>query len=375
MAMLIHIVGCVGGREELMTLESARLIRSGKPIVLMDGCEELGKILELEGLEFLLLSKQGGKFNDLTEIMTLREKFEEIVLVVPQRPAVFLNENAFFKKPGLEVRAYVALGAEEASVVGTNTTLEDLINIIFKLRAPDGCPWDREQSHETLQTALLEETYEVLEAIQEKNYKMLEEELGDLLLQIAFHAVLAEEQNAFRHQDVVRGIIEKMVRRHPHVFSDAEAGDTEAVLRKWEELKREEKPERAKSAMAGLTKGMPGLLMADKMQRRAARVGFDWDDISQVRAKVMEEFKELQEAAEEDYLEETGDLLFAVVNLARFLGVDAEAAINFTNRKFKKRFQYIENRVELKQKSLQECSLAELDLYWEEAKALERRRI
>ncbi len=246
----------------------------------------------------------------------------------------------------------------------------ELIKLVKDLRAPNGCPWDKEQTHETLQTALLEETYELLEAMQSKSVEGMCEELGDLLLQIAFHTVLAEEEGFFNYHDVINGIIEKMVRRHPHVFSDGQATTSREVLKSWEEIKLEEKDIENNSMMDNIPAILPALLQADKIQRKAARVGFDWDDIEQVWDKVYEELDELRDAREDQFLNELGDVLFAVVNLARFLQVDAESALISTIRKFKRRFRYIEENIAEQDKNFDDFTLDELDQLWNQAKQL-----
>ncbi len=249
-----------------------------------------------------------------------------------------------------------------------NNRFEDLIDIVKKLRGPNGCPWDKEQNHMSLQTALLEEAYEVLETIQTDNKEDMCEELGDLLLQIAFHSVLADEKYYFNHRDVINGIIKKMIRRHPHVFANATVKDTKEVLQSWEEIKQKEKGNAKKSIVDNIPKVLPALLQADKIQRKAARVGFDWDKIEDVWEKVYEELDELEEANQDYYLDELGDVLFAVVNLARFLHVDAESALISTINKFKRRFQYIERKVASSGKSFSDYSLNELDNFWNLAK-------
>jgi len=245
---------------------------------------------------------------------------------------------------------------------------EDLIRIVKRLRGPNGCPWDKEQDHKSLQTALLEESYEVLETIQSGNMEEMCEELGDLLLQVAFHAVLADENYYFNYRDVINGIIKKMIRRHPHVFADASVNDSTDVLRAWEEIKLEEKGDQQKSIVDNIPEILPALLQADKIQRKAARVGFDWEDINDVWQKVYEELQELKEADKDQYLDELGDVLFAVVNLARFLKVDAESALISTIHKFKRRFQFIEKQIEMNKKKFNDYTLSELDEFWELAK-------
>ena len=250
-------------------------------------------------------------------------------------------------------------------------TLEPLVDIMATLRSPGGCPWDVLQSHESLRRNLIEEVYEVIEAIDLKDSELLCEELGDLLLQIVFHARMAEESGDFSMQDVVDGIVEKLVRRHPHVFGDISLDDAAAVITSWDNIKKEEKKER-KSVLDGVPKDLPALMRAYKLQHKASKVGFDWDSAAPVWEKIAEEIEELKEAVakecEMEIEEELGDVLFSVVNLSRFLHVDAEVALNGTNRKFHTRFLTVERLVKTSGRSWKDFSLAELDEFWNVAK-------
>lgn len=253
--------------------------------------------------------------------------------------------------------------------------LNPLTDVIKTLRSPGGCPWDIVQTHESLRRNLIEECYEVIEAIEAKDSRGLCEELGDLLTQIVFHARMAEEKGFFNMQDVVDGITEKLVRRHPHVFGDISVADAAEVMVNWEAIKKKEKPER-KSAIDGIPIQLPALIYAEKVQRKAAKVGFDWDEIAPVWDKCAEEFAELREAAAErdaDRMEdEFGDLVFAIVNLARFLKVDPEMALRRANKKFSRRFKEVEKKVMDSGKDWSEYDLPQLDKFWEEVKSLER---
>lgn len=247
-----------------------------------------------------------------------------------------------------------------------------LLNIIRRLREPDGCPWDREQTHQSLKTCLLEETYEVLEAIENESDAGLCDELGDLLLQVVFHAQIAAEEGRFTIEDVLASINRKMIRRHPHVFGDAQATDSQAVLTQWEIIKANEKSQGKESRIMKINNNLPALLLAQKAQAKAARVGFDWSDISGPWAKVEEELSELKNAASQtEKGEELGDLLFAVVNLSRHLGIDAEDAMRQSVRKFIARFDYIEDRLQKQGRSWEETTLEEMDRLWDEAKSKE----
>ena len=216
-------------------------------------------------------------------------------------------------------------------------------DVVAHLRAPDGCPWDREQTHQTLRTHLLEETYEVLDALDADDMAKLREELGDLLLQILLHAQIAVEDGDFKLIDTVQDVIAKLVRRHPHVFAGETVQDSAEVLRHWEQIKRQERGERFASLLSGVSRALPSLSQALEMQRRAARVGFDWDSIEPVEAKVAEELDEFRQAPDpERRSAEFGDLLFSLVNLARWHAIDPESALREANGRFARRFESIE---------------------------------
>ncbi len=250
---------------------------------------------------------------------------------------------------------------------------ERLVQIMARLRAEDGCPWDREQTHDSLRQYLLEETYEVLEAIEEGNPNELCIELGDLLLQVVFHAQISSEEGTFDIGDVVDSITEKLIRRHPHVFGDVQIRTAEEQTQHWERLKQSEGKE---SAVQGVPRELPALQRAHRVQQKAAAVGFDWEAIEPVWEKVLEEFGELQaewQAQDRGRIEEEfGDLLFALVNLGRFLSVNAEDALRATTDKFLRRFQEVEARIKAQGRRLQDCSLDELDAVWEDIKSGEK---
>ncbi len=252
------------------------------------------------------------------------------------------------------------------------SNFERLVDLMARLRAPSGCPWDKEQTPQSLKPYLIEEVYEVLEAIDRNDDGEIKEELGDLLLQIVFHAQIAREENRFTIDDVAAAIADKLVRRHPHVFGDAEADTPDEVLKNWEAIKAGEKSDQKTSLLDGVPRYLPALLRACSLQERAARVGFEWDHISDVVQKVREETEELMHArasgASERIREEFGDLLFALVNLARFLQICPEDALTQTNRKFQTRFQHIETELSRQGKTPQEATLEEMDVLWEAAK-------
>ncbi len=250
---------------------------------------------------------------------------------------------------------------------------ETFQEIIAHLRAPDGCPWDRKQTHQSLRQHLLEETYEAIEAIDENDPAKMVEEFGDVLLQIFLHAQIGYEAGEYRLADVVKGISDKIIRRHPHVFGEVLVDGVGEVLTNWEAIKKEERKKSGaseKGILDGLPRALPGLQLALEYQDRAARVGFDWPEVEGVLDKIREEIDEVRRAETPDELAgELGDLFFALVNLARWKKVDAEAALHKTNLKFKRRFGHIEKRARELGRALPEMSLDEMDALWNEAKS------
>jgi nucleoside triphosphate diphosphatase len=288
---------------------------------------------------------------------------------------------------------------------------ERAVSIMARLRSPGGCPWDREQTFDSIKPYTLEETYEVLEAIDNRDWQELPGELGDLLLQVLFYAQMAEEEGKFSIADVLARLTNKLVDRHPHVFGDVKAETSAEVLRNWEALKAEEKKKRLESGggatgeskpesvLAGISHAMPALLEAYKLSSRASNVGFDWPNIEGIFAKLAEETRELREQLKEfpapgpqphgrgvagagrqlipDDLQqrleaEVGDLFFVLVNLARYLSLDPESALKKTNRKFKRRFQWMEEQLRSSGRTPQQASMDEMDALWEQAKQQER---
>lgn len=246
--------------------------------------------------------------------------------------------------------------------------LEELISIIRKLRAPDGCPWDREQTHYSLRPNMIEEAYEAVDAIDDNDMKHLKEELGDVLLQVVLHSQIASEEGAFDIEDVAQELNKKLIHRHPHIFGNAKIDNSDDVLQAWDKLKAEEKTHR-KSAMDGISRSQAALISAQKISKKAVKQGFEWPDEETLYDCIKSEFQEFKQAKENgDKLnmeEEFGDILFAVVNLARWNKIDAEQALLKANKKFEKRFRKME---ELAEKPLTEYSLDEYDKLWQQAK-------
>jgi len=255
------------------------------------------------------------------------------------------------------------------------TSFESFAEIVAHLRAPDGCPWDREQTHETLRKHLLEEAYEAISAIDSGNFADMREEFGDLLLQIVLQSQIANEEGQFNINQVVQGISSKLVRRHPHVFGDLELDGVDGVLTNWEKLKEAERKDKAqdeKGLLDGVPMILPALSQAQEYQDRAARVGFDWPEIDGVLDKIAEEMEEIKKAETDfELASEIGDLLFVLVNFARWKHVDAESALRGTNMKFKKRFGYVEQGAKKQERNLSDLSLDEMEVLWQDAKGKE----
>jgi MazG family protein len=292
-------------------------------------------------------------------------------------------------------RAHIAINARDRTA---GKWFEKLVALQARLRGPHGCPWDGEQTHRTLRKYLIEETYEVLDAMDSGDPRKFSEELGDLLLQVVFHAILAEETRSFTISDIIETVHTKMVRRHPHVFGDVDAGTSAAVLKNWEQIKVEERAqERARKGVAnpeatkagavgesivgGVPRSLPAVLEAYQLTRRASRVGFDWEDLAGIFEKLDEEKREIESTLERSahpkgsqprpnahLEEEVGDLLFAGVNVARFLGVDPEIALKAANRKFKQRFQWMESAAAKEGKPFADLPRGRMEELWDKAK-------
>lgn len=257
----------------------------------------------------------------------------------------------------------------------TRYTYEDFLSIMKLLRMPDGCPWDREQTHKSIRKNLIEETYEVIEAIDNADDKLMREELGDLLMQIVFHATIAEEEGAFTMADVVHDVSEKLVRRHPHIFADVSAENSDDVLKNWDAIKATEK-KRVSSAdkMKAIPPSLPALMRADKISARAAKDDFDFPTLESAIGKIEEEMQEVKDArTKEEVFEEVGDLIFSVVHYARKLGVDPEEALHFASDKFVSRYTQMEQKMEENGTKMENCDLGTKEFYWKMVKTNKKR--
>ncbi|WP_022852015.1 nucleoside triphosphate pyrophosphohydrolase [Limisalsivibrio acetivorans] len=256
-----------------------------------------------------------------------------------------------------------------------NSSYERLVEIVKKLRSPEGCPWDREQNLYSIKEHFLEEAYELLEALDNEDIEHVREELGDVAFHVVFHGVMAEEEGKFSLEEALDLVSEKLVRRHPHVFGDAAVNNSEEVVESWEKIKAEEKKNSRKSVLDGVPATLPTLPTARKLQEKARKVGFDWDSKAQCMDKVNEEFGEFTEAvlngSREEIEHELGDILFALVNISRFLDVDSDEALRKCNSRFVSRFDYIGKRLKEKGMAYEEASLEEMEELWQEAKKTE----
>lgn len=288
------------------------------------------------------------------------------------RGSTVFSTTSRFGKLAHNLRIFISFSMSD-SATGPSTALLELRAIMARLRAPDGCPWDREQTHMSLRSSLIEEAYEVVEAIERGVDADLCEELGDLLLQVVFHAQLAEEEKRFSFTEIAEAISKKLVHRHPHVFGAEHAADAAAVVTRWEEIKRTEKGMSGSSALDGISEAMPSLLHAAKVQKRAASKGMDWTEPRPVFEKIREELDEVADALAQGephvrLEEELGDLLFAAVNLARKLKVDPEVALRRATRKFSSRFRAVERLADERGITMERAPLEQLDELWTEVK-------
>jgi tetrapyrrole methylase family protein / MazG family protein len=297
-----------------------------------------------------------------------------LLTTYPKEHVVFVVSEREKKEERL-----IEFGADEFSegsslfipALAEGTSFEAFVEVVAHLRAPNGCPWDREQTHQTLRKHLLEESYEAIAAIDSGDFTAMREEFGDLLLQVVLQSQIANEEGQFNIHQAIHGIYTKLVRRHPHVFGDLKLDGVEGVLANWEKLKESERREKKeeKGLLDGIPVALPALSQAQEYQDRAARVGFDWPEIEGVLDKIAEEVEEIKRATDQEQLAaEIGDLLFALVNLARWKKVDAESVLRETNLKFKKRFGYVEQGAKKQRRDLSTLTLDEMESLWQEAK-------
>ena len=303
--------------------------------------------------------------------------------IYPDEHPVELIHNAGTKEQMVETLALFEIDRSEhiglqsvlfVPSLGEGTSLEAFQEIVAHLRAPNGCPWDKEQTHESLRKHMLEESYEAIAAIDSGDFSAMREEFGDLLLQVMLNSQIASEEGEFTFNDVVKGVYDKIIRRHPHVFGEVKVNGVDGVLVNWEKLKEGERKGEGKAdkgILDGLPLALPALSQAQEYQDRAARVGFDWTEIDGVLDKVREEIEEIKKAETDlELASEIGDLFFAVVNLARWKKVDSESALRGTNMKFKKRFSHVEQGAKKAGKNLSDMKLEEMDGFWDEAKKM-----
>lgn len=394
--MLVRIVGLGPGDPSLLTLGSVDALRSVAHALVLLAPADLQAYLAGTGValtddvaeDAALIVRGGGDEIErfAVRIDAMRERgdlgigvlgnplsdFPGLPLLLRALEARDIETAIVPGMPHATLSASIAMPLVPLPPHSSHHSWDDLIEIMARLRL--GCPWDREQTHRTLVPYLIEETYEVVEAIENADASELCEELGDLLLQIVFHAQLGSETGAFTVADVIDALSNKMVRRHPHVFGSAVIEDVDSQWRSWEKLKSQEKTgQKRASRLDGIPKHLGALQRGQRMQEKAARVGFDWPDISGVLDKLHEELAELSEARraknDDDHVrEELGDVFFTIVNLSRALGIDAEAAMREANEKFYRRFRFMEERVAAVGKALTDLSLGELEELWQQAK-------
>ena len=362
---MISIVGLGYGSIDDLTFKTFKTLKEAKNVF-------------INNLEYPIvnsLKEEGIVFRDYKELIVNIEKYSELDenVVYAVWGNAFDNDEVVIscKEKGIKYN-YVKENSKGKK------DINDLIEIIEVLRGENGCPWDKEQTHDSIKKCIIEESYEVFDAIDNNDIKAIVEELGDVLFQVLFHASLGREEGKFTLLDITDGISNKMIYRHPHVFGDASVNNTEEVLVNWDELKKNEKNfESLSDELTGVAKALPALIRAKKIQKKAKKVGFDWDDVSGAFDKVKEELNEVMDVYKEGKVsrikEEIGDLLFSCVNVSRFLDVDPEEALNLTTDKFINRFSYIEKRAKELNRNLEEMSLEDMDKLWDEAKKLEKR--
>jgi len=342
------------------------------PLMILDGLILRGRHHPPFSRDHNILILEPGEISSLKDLLSrIYNEADPVYLYsdsAPQDPGWVRSDFSQLEKADERICALFI------PAVSSDSSLESFEEIISHLRAPeDGCPWDKKQTHESLRTYLLEETYETLDALDRNDLEALKEELGDILLQILLHSEIAQEKNEFKMADVLQRINQKIVYRHPHVFKNWVVNGEKDVMQNWESLKVQEREKNGEEQLKGMLDGVPlsfpALAQAQAIQQRAARVGFDWPDIAPVLDKVVEELEEVKTAADEtERAKELGDLLFAIVNVIRWYKVDAESALRQTNIKFRNRFKAIEEFARKNGKEMQTMTLDEMDAIWEQAK-------
>jgi tetrapyrrole methylase family protein / MazG family protein len=371
----------VGGQSFLDPLFQAVKIDPIEGFQLLDGTDLKRDDIRIN--QHLIIGQVYDTFIASEVKLTLMEKFpfdHEVSIVTAAGTTKELVKKVPLHELDREVSLNNLTSVYVSPVLREELTFKEfskLREIIAELRGPNGCPWDKKQTHQSLKKYLIEEAYELMEAIEEEDIDHIIEELGDVLLQVLLHAQIGEDEGYFSIDEVIEGISAKMVRRHPHVFGDVTAETPEEVLKNWQEIKREEKGEKRESILAGVGNHLPNLIRAYELQKKAAKVGFDWENVLQAWEKVNEELTEFEqeltkEKHTDDLQKEFGDILFALVNIARYLQIQPEEALFQTNQKFIRRFAYIEERVVESGKGFEEFTLLELDEFWNQAKREER---
>ena len=355
----------------MITQVYSQLVASDLKIALMENLDDDYEIFFLRNLGLPDEECRPVKLFELDRQPHIDHLTSAYVPPLPAMPEGLLE----FGEDEDEVEVFTAEDELVDTTSYNDVDVQPLVDVIRTLREPGGCPWDIEQTHQSIRSNFIEEVYEYIEAVDNEDIEGMREELGDVLMQVVFHARMAEEAGNFDLQEVIDEVVDKLIRRHPHVFGDTEVSGSAEVLVNWEAIKKQEKTER-KSALDGIAQGLPALLRAYKIQSKAAKVGFDWQDIEPVWAKVQEELGEFQEAlASGDKVaaeKELGDVLFAIVNYARHHKIEPEVALEGTNNRFTSRFLYVEEQVHNSGKNWQDFTLDELDKFWDEAKKQEK---
>ncbi len=365
MKPILYILFMRNQRLDNLSVLDYKIIRGSDILWALSPETELIKDLREDGIQVQVLPPDAAVFNN-------GAAFKQGVLFLPGS-SIQHHEDAANLIHSLEIAA-------DVRYMGQESAWTKLLDIMALLRSDKGCPWDKEQDHITLKKCLIEEAYEVIDAIDSKNMNNLCEELGDLLLQVVFHARIAEEARVFTMSDVIKGISEKLIRRHPHVFGSITAKTSQEVILNWEAIKKTEKNATQSERTAGnedffrLPKGLPALILAEEVQKKAGKVGFDWDAVDGPLTKIYEELAELEKEMDsgDRQQEELGDLLFSIVNLSRFLGINAEEALRIGTQKFQKRFNVMLKLMAESGMKMEGMSIKEMDFYWDKAKKEEK---